>query len=116
MYPKPPKTSTYTASPVPSLTSQNQIKKDSQVTLPLWLCPLLCGQAFGNSPALTIELPSSLSPRVLNALKADSRTVDLRGLAPHFYQLAAMVLELYDLEEVVDVLSEVCGGLVSFLA
>ncbi|KAJ9635149.1 DNA replication protein [Coniosporium tulheliwenetii] len=45
-------------------------------------------------------------PRVLNALKADPRTVDLRALAPHFYALGARMLELFEEEEVGDVLSE----------
>lgn len=48
-----------------------------------------------------------MSPRVLNALKADARTVDLRALAAHFYQLAARILDLFEEEEIVDVLSEV---------
>lgn len=55
---------------------------------------------------LNLDLPPSISPRVLNALKADPRTVDLRALASHFYELAARVLELFEEEEVVDVLSE----------
>jgi len=44
---------------------------------------------------------------VLNALQADPKTVDLRGKAVHFYELAARVLELFEEEEVVDVLLEV---------
>ncbi len=55
---------------------------------------------------LNLDLPPSISPRVLNALKADPRTVDLRALASHFYELAARVLELFEEDEVVDVLSE----------
>ena len=43
---------------------------------------------------------------MLNALKADPKTVDLRAQASHFYELAARVLELFEEEEVVDVLSE----------
>ncbi len=33
--------------------------------------------------------------------------MDLRGLAAHFYELAARILELFEEEEIVDVLSEV---------
>lgn len=40
-------------------------------------------------------------------MKADAKTVDLRGLAAHFYELAARILELFEEEEIVDVLSEV---------
>ena len=44
---------------------------------------------------------------MLNALKADPRTVDLRALAPHFYNLGARILELFDEEEMIEVLSDV---------
>jgi len=56
----------------------------------------------------TIDLPNSLSARVLNALKADPRTVDLRGQAVHFFTLGARMLELFDEEEIADVLTDVC--------
>ena len=44
---------------------------------------------------------------MLAALKAGPKTVDLRQLASHYYDLAARVLELFEEEEIVDVLSEV---------
>lgn len=60
---------------------------------------------------MTIDSPSALSPRVLNALKADPRTVDLRALAPHFYNLGARISELFEEEEqeeeMIEVLSDV---------
>ena len=83
------------------------MKKGSQVSLPLWLCGYLAVQQIGSSPIVNLDLPTSLSPRVLNALKADPRTVDLRVLAPHFYELAARTLDLFEEDEIVDVLSEV---------
>lgn len=55
----------------------------------------------------TIDMPNALSQRVLNALKADPRTVDLRSQAPHFFSLGARMLELFEEDEMVDVLSEV---------
>jgi GINS complex subunit 3 len=55
----------------------------------------------------TIDLPASLSSRVMNALKADARTVDLRGQAAHFFTLGARMLELFEEEEMADVLSDV---------
>lgn len=54
-------------------------------------------------------MPDALSERVMNALKADPRTLDLRALAPHFYNLSERILELFEEEEMVDVLSDVCG-------
>jgi hypothetical protein len=56
---------------------------------------------------VTLDPPSALAPRVLNALKADPRTVDLRALAPHFYNLGARILELFEEEEIIEVLSDV---------
>lgn len=52
-------------------------------------------------------MPTALSPRVINALKANPRTVDIRALAPHFYGLAARILDLFEEDEMVDILSEV---------
>jgi hypothetical protein len=62
---------------------------------------------LGSSPLVTLDFPSALSPRVINALKADPNTVDLRAQAPHFYALGARILELFEEEEIVDVLLEV---------
>lgn len=91
------------------------MKKGSQVSLPLWLGGYLAIQPVGNSPIVNLDLPLSLSPRVLNALKADSRTVDLRALAAHFYELAARTLDLFEEDEIVDVLSEVCTIYAGFI-
>lgn len=59
-------------------------------------------------------MPFALSERVMNALKADPRTIDLRALAPHFYNLSERILELFEEEEMVDVLSNVSTCPVSF--
>jgi hypothetical protein len=64
-------------------------------------------QTVGSQPMATIDLPASLSSRVMNALKADARTVDLRGQAAHFFTLGARMLELFEEEEMADVLSDV---------
>lgn len=62
---------------------------------------------LGTSRLVTLDLPSALSERVMNALKADPRTVDLRSLAPHFYSLGVRILELFEEEEMVDILTDV---------
>lgn len=64
---------------------------------------------LGTSRLVTLDLPSALFERVMNALKADPRTVDLRSLAPHFYNLSERILELFEEEEMVDILSDVCA-------
>jgi len=57
---------------------------------------------------VSLDFPAALSQRVINALKADPNTVDLRAQAPHFYALVSRILELFEEEEIVDVLLEVC--------
>lgn len=54
----------------------------------------------------TLDLPVALSARVMNALKADPRMVDLRALAPHFYALGARMLELFEEEEMGEILAD----------
>ncbi|KAI9765575.1 MAG: DNA replication protein [Geoglossum simile] len=87
--------------------SGGDMKEGTKVELPLWLGEMLAvSRQLGTSPLVTLDLPSALSLRVINALKADPRTVDLRSLAPHFYGLGARILELFEEEEMVEVLSE----------
>jgi len=62
---------------------------------------------LGTSRLVTLDMPEALSERVMNALKADPRTVDLRALAPHFYNLSERILELFEEEDMVDVLTDV---------
>lgn len=69
---------------------------------------------LGTSRLVSLDLPPALSERVMNALKADPRTVDLRALAPHFYNLSERILELFEEEEMVDVLSNVCFYFILF--
>lgn len=54
-----------------------------------------------------------MQQRVINALKADPNSVDLRAQAPHFYALGARILDLFEDDDIVDVLTEV-GEAISF--
>lgn len=67
---------------------------------------LAVSQNLSTSSLVTLDLPQCLSTRVINALKADPRTVDIRALAPHFYALGARMLELFEEDDLVDVLSD----------
>ena len=67
---------------------------------------------LGTSRLVSLDLPPALSERVMNALKADPRTIDLRALAPHFYNLSQRILELFEEEEMVDVLTNVLFPLI----
>jgi len=83
------------------------IKAGTQVDLPFWLGEMLSiGSQLGTSRLVSLDLPSALSERVMNALKADPRTVDLRALAPHFYSLGVRVLDLFEEDELVTILTE----------
>ena len=56
---------------------------------------------------MTLDFPVPLQQRVINALKADPNSVDLRAQAPHFYALGARILDLFEDDEMVDVLTDV---------
>ena len=55
----------------------------------------------------TLDPPPALSQRVINAIKADPKTVDLRAQAAHFYAVGARILELFEEDDLADVLIEV---------
>lgn len=74
-----------------------------------WSCLISKSARLGTSRLVTLDIPSALSERVTNALKAEPRTVDLRSLAPNYYRLSERVLELFEEEEMVDILSTVRG-------
>ncbi|KAA8575031.1 hypothetical protein MFRU_002g03420 [Monilinia fructicola] len=83
------------------------LKKHTRIDLPLWLAELLAVSSSSSQKSLvTLDLPACLAPRVLNALKADPKSVELRNLAQNFYGLGVRVLELFEEEEVCDVLME----------
>ncbi|PSK35980.1 hypothetical protein B9Z65_5795 [Elsinoe australis] len=83
------------------------IKSGTKVELPLWLGEMLAvSQPSGTSALATLDLPTALSQRVVNALKADAKSVDIRAQAQHFYSIGARMLELFEEEELVDVLME----------
>ncbi|KAL2823899.1 hypothetical protein BDW59DRAFT_148176 [Aspergillus cavernicola] len=82
------------------------IKAGTRIDLPLWLGEMLSiGARLGTSRLVTLDIPSALSERVMNAFQADPRTVDLRSLAPNYYRLSERVLELFEEEEMIDILS-----------
>jgi hypothetical protein len=66
------------------------------------------GTQLGGQPLVTLDFPAPLEQRVVNALKADPKTVDLRAQAPQYYSLGAKILDLFEDEDLADVLIEVC--------
>ena len=88
------------------------MKQGSKVELPLWLAEMLAvSNPSGNSSLATLDLPPALSQRVMNALKADPKTVDLRAQAQHFYNIGARMLELFEEEEMADILTDVSDAI-----
>lgn len=83
------------------------LRSGTRVDLPLWLAEMLAVSSPSSTKSLvSLHLPPALTPRVVNALKADSKSVDLRALAQHFYGLGTRLLELLEEEELCDVLME----------
>ena len=61
----------------------------------------------GSQPLVALDFPAPLQQRVINALKADPNSVDLRAQAAHFYPLGARIMDLFEDDDIVDVLIEV---------
>lgn len=72
---------------------------------------LAISQSQSGASTLTLDMPTALSVRVINALKADPKTLDLRAQAPHFYALGARMLELFEEDELGEVLNDVSARL-----
>ena len=86
-----------------------QIKQGTKLELPLWLAEMLAvSQTHSGAATLHLDLPKALSVRVTNALKADPKSIDLRQQAQHFYALGCRMLELFEEDEMSDVLDDVC--------
>ena len=90
------------------------ITQNTKLELPLWLGEMLAVNRLSPSTTsssdpdtlITMDMPLALSKRVLNALRADAKSVDLRAQAMHFYGLGARMLELFEDEELTEVLVE----------
>ena len=64
---------------------------------------------------MTLDLPECLGQRAMNALKANPKVVDLRQLVGgggYFYGVTGRVLELFEEDEVGNVVGEVSCPLV----
>lgn len=99
--------------PVPHLTALNNgtaVDHGTKLDLPLWLAEMLAVSkpAGPTSTSLgSLDSPPALGQRVMNALRADPKSVDLRAQAQWFYGLGERMLELFEEEETVEVLTDV---------
>ncbi|ETN37731.1 uncharacterized protein HMPREF1541_07354 [Cyphellophora europaea CBS 101466] len=83
------------------------ITAGTKIELPLWLGTMLA-VANSNNPSqsalVTLDFPAPLQTRVINALEADPKSVDIRAQAPHYYALGSKILELFEDDQIVEVL------------
>lgn len=102
---------------VPSLSPLNNgsaIEHGTKLDLPLWMAEMLAVSkpAGPSSTSLaSLDMPPALGHRVMNALRADPKSVDLRAQAQWFYGLGERMLELFEEEEMVEVLIDVSPSL-----
>ncbi|KAK3347683.1 DNA replication complex GINS protein psf-3 [Neurospora tetraspora] len=90
------------------------LKSGSRVALPIWLAEMLAiantGAVDMDDPSqssksfITFDLPPALGNDVVQALKADPRSVPLRDQSAHFYALATHMMELSEEPELSAVL------------
>lgn len=93
-----------------ALNNGTSIEHGTKLDLPLWMAEMLAVSkpAGPNSNSLvTLDMPPALGQRVINALRADPRSVELRAQAQWFYGLGERMLELFEEEDMVDILSDV---------
>lgn len=98
---------------VPQLTPLNNgsvIDSGTKLELPLWLAEMLAvskpaGPSSGSLASL--DMPAPLGTRVMNALRADPKSVNVRAQAQRFYGLGERMLELFEDDEVAEVLNDV---------
>ncbi len=93
-----------------ALHNGSAIEQGSKLDLPLWMAEMLAVSkpAGPQSSSLgSLDLPPALGHRVVNALRADPKSVDLRAQAQWFYGLGERMLELFEEEETVEVLTDV---------
>lgn len=99
---------------VPQLAPLNNgsvVDSGTKLELPLWLAEMLAvskpaGPSSGS--LATLDMPATLGPRVMNALRADPKSVDVRAQAQRFYGLGERMLDLFEDEELGEVINEVC--------
>ncbi|RMD41258.1 hypothetical protein DV735_g3862, partial [Chaetothyriales sp. CBS 134920] len=105
----PSNSSSPAATPTGGQTTATTLTSGTTVPLPLWLGTLLAVSNTSNldaDPFVSLDFPGALSTPVLNALKADPVSVDVRAQSPHFYDLGTKLLELFEEDELVDVLTD----------
>ncbi|KAK6362974.1 DNA replication protein [Orbilia blumenaviensis] len=85
------------------------MKAGTKLEMPIWLAEILAvSEQLGTKTFIHTNIPHALSAPVMNALKANPLSVNLRDLATHYYSLGERMVNLVEdaEDELVDTLSE----------
>lgn len=85
------------------------LAKDTKVELPMWLAKLLAmSELLALSDLSFIELltPGFISSKVLNAIHADPKSVDLHSLKASYYKLAEQWIYIFSDRQVAEVVMQ----------
>lgn len=89
------------------LNNGSEMTNGTKLDLPLWMAEMLAVSKPAADPLGSLEMPSALGQRVMHALRADPKSVDLRAQAQWFYSLGERMLELFEEDEMGEVMSDV---------
>ncbi|KAK4623694.1 DNA replication complex GINS protein PSF3 [Fulvia fulva] len=105
---KAPCTFELTVPELSALNAGSTVEVGTKLDLPLWLAEMLAmSKPAGPSSSLaSMDVPSALGPKVMAALAAGPKSVDIRAQAQWFYGMGERILNLFDDEELADVLSK----------
>lgn len=93
-----------------TLNNGNAIEPGTQINLPIWLGQFLHVSepgGVGTGSIASVDMPNALGKRVINAMSADPKSVDVRAQAQYFYGLAEKMLETQVNDELSDCLIDV---------
>lgn len=93
-----------------TLNNGNAIEPGTQIHLPIWLGQFLHVSepgGVGTGSIASVDMPNALGKRVINAMSADPKSVDVRAQAQYFYGLAEKMLETQVNDELSDCLIDV---------
>lgn len=92
------------------LNNGNPVEQGTRVDLPLWLASILTSSepaGPGNGYICLIELPASMGKKVINALRADPKSVELRQQAAFWFGMSEHMMILLEDEAVQEVIIDV---------
>lgn len=85
------------------------LMKDTKVELPMWLAKLLAtSELLSESDLSFVEMltPDFVSAKVLNAIRAEPKSVDLHSLKANYYKLAEQWIHIFSDQQVAEIVME----------